>query len=1426
MTGKQKDFSAKELNSMNRLDVATSKQAATVPSPASSTKARSHNSVFRWLTSFWNGLFGSKSPPHPQSLVDKSPVLLQAFILEPMYTPSGLVDGIDDTPDLATMDIDTPELPELGEDWDISDGESQTSSNMDGDVDVTLEDTADSSAETTPETPLLTDQLEDIPFINPTFESGTFTVGETGEVSIDFLFDGGGYQGELAIFSLDGMDEFEPGSEEFIQEAASRALSDSELGHVVISDQTEGAKFFGELGERDQNSGDYLGVKTVEMRPGDEFGFMLIPNGRVQQVFDNPDAGGAIRPLFSMATANPEDAFHSGQIADVTGDGSTFVMEDLRVDTKSDGDYNDVIFQVRGATGEAALMDEVIESGKDWRETDLGQALIDYAEPYITPDTPDDGGLLTDELVGESLTDDIPVDESEIVTEPTTDESTDVVIDEPVNNSEIVTEPTTDESTDVVIDEPVNNSEIVTEPTTDPELAEPVQNEFSQENQPLVGIIDTGFSDNNPDIDYSRISLGQDRIDGDDNPLMEAGEGNEHGTHILGTIGATQDNDIGIDGINDDAPIWVGRAVGSGQWAESLVEFVDAAQESGQPNAVVNLSMDLTQIDADGNVTTRYEFTPQERSAIEYARQNNVMLVVAAGNDGGVMSALGQASQEFDNIITVGAAEQFDPNTSVWKGFERSDYSSYGNGLDIMANGGTIDHPTLSLTDEGVGTMAGTSVATANVTGAASQIWAANPELSYRQVIEILKDTATDLGTPNWNSETGTGLLNMAAAVNLAKATQPETHYAPSSVIPESWSGEGQFTPGERAVSTPFMGKYYDWVPYTIQSGDTLSEIALRTMGNGSATYYNFIAQHNGIANPNFISTGSTIQIPQEVSAPAPPPSENPGDNSNSVPNPLLGRQGVDYFKARPQYYISGNIFSLSNYGSHLVDGRSRTEGNCTWYAHGRLLELGGNRAALQSMNGNANEWHYQISNGSQIVSSPQPGDIAQWTSNGANHVAVVEQVNSDGTIVISESHYNTNWDGGGAGTLHHVRTISASNPDRFIRVPGVQVGGGQSNSGAANETFTGRIIATIGANVRSGPSTGNAIVGTRNYGALVTFDEVKTGEFVSFPSLGTATDKWYRIAGTNEWISGAIVSGSPENSLNAPPARPGERQQYIIKSGDTLWGIAQQYLHNGSRWREITKADGSTFTDAEARRLQVGMSVYLPVGYQTDSGKPVSPPPTPKPKPVQPPSGKPYKIKAGDTLWGIAQRYLGNGSRWREIKKPNGSSFTDAEARKLRIGQIIYLPDGSKPTQPKPPSNPSPSSWQNPLDSGTYTVFPGGEFGARGGSHYGIDLSTWHSNPYVPVKAAKPGKVVEIGNHPNGWGNFVRINHGNEFQTIYAHLSRIDVSTNQIVAGGQQIGKVGSTGNSSGPHLHFETRVSPFRWKTDNRNPRNYINF
>ncbi len=96
--------------------------------------------------------------------------------------------------------------------------------------------------------------------------------------------------------------------------------------------------------------------------------------------------------------------------------------------------------------------------------------------------------------------------------------------------------------------------------------------------------------------------------------------------------------------------------------------------------------------------------------------------------------------------------------------------------------------------------MAGTSVATAKVTGAVSQVWAANPELSYRQVVEIIRDTATDLGTTGDDAETGAGLLNLTAAVHLAKVTTAQEHSTPDILSPETWSGEGVFTPDERAV--------------------------------------------------------------------------------------------------------------------------------------------------------------------------------------------------------------------------------------------------------------------------------------------------------------------------------------------------------------------------------------------------------------------------------------------------------------------------------------------------------------------------------------------------------------------------------------------------------------------------------------------------
>ncbi|MCT7964089.1 S8 family serine peptidase [Laspinema sp. D1] len=802
---------------------------------------------------------------------------------------------------------ETAEIADSGDEETEIDGSGETEDNAG--KDAATDEAGEDGADVVLDEAIATSEIN--------FDMGTFKVDASGEVSIDFLFDGGAFKSQVAIVSLSGMEGLDPNSVEFIREAATRAASDSELGHIVIDDRNQGAKFTGRLGEGNFNFGTYEGVKTVTMRPGDEFFLMLVPNGTVQQVIDNPKAFGGIRPLFSLATANPNDEYHVGQIADLTGDGSAFAWEDLRFDGWTDKDYNDIVLQIRGAKGKAALMDDVVGEGKDWRNTDMGKKLIDYVTTSITPEEEinegDPNANESDELSEESSdavdipTDEIAEDETEVVDsstnpvddsedeteaiaedseseEPTdniadeteeaedstetiseeeSDEPTEAIADEEesdeltdniADEEEDADEPTeaiadeeesespsdgTDEVVDETIDEADNETEIVGDATdevdetevvkdvTDPadESEDPTDNiaddtesedstdniaddtesddstdniaddtedsentspppsvpaqprfEFPKKDQPQIIVIDSDFSGNNPDLDYSQITWGGDYIEDDADPTLQAEESNGHGTRILGILAAKQDNSIGIDGINNQAPILASRAIGSGKWAEALIDAVDAAKTSGQPNAIVNLSFDLTQINPDGSVTTRTQLTPAERGALEYARQHNVLVVVSSGNQAGEISALGKASLEFDNVITVGAAKPVDTSSSSSpaQAYTRAEYSSYGQGLDIVADGGTPQNPVTSTEGNSTGTGFGTSVATAKVTGAASQVWAANPNLSYRQVIDVLKQTATDLNEPNWDAETGVGFLNMAAAVDLAQSTVPE----------------------------------------------------------------------------------------------------------------------------------------------------------------------------------------------------------------------------------------------------------------------------------------------------------------------------------------------------------------------------------------------------------------------------------------------------------------------------------------------------------------------------------------------------------------------------------------------------------------------------------------------------------------------------
>lgn len=91
---------------------------------------------------------------------------------------------------------------------------------------------------------------------------------------------------------------------------------------------------------------------------------------------------------------------------------------------------------------------------------------------------------------------------------------------------------------------------------------------------------------------------------------------------------------------------------------------------------------------------------------------------------------------------------------------------------------------------------------------------------------------------------------------------------------------------------------------------------------------------------------------------------------------------------------------------------------------------------------------------------------------------------------------------------------------------------------------------------------------------------------------------------------------------------------------------------------------------------------------------------------------------------------------------------------------------------------------------------------------HPGVDLGAEIGDPVKPVKA---GVVIEAGYETDGYGNTIVIDHGDGLDSRYAHLLKIEVQTGQEVTTNTEIGKVGITGHSTGPHLHLEIRQNGF---------------
>ena len=184
----------------------------------------------------------------------------------------------------------------------------------------------------------------------------------------------------------------------------------------------------------------------------------------------------------------------------------------------------------------------------------------------------------------------------------------------------------------------------------------------------------------------------------------------------------------------------------------------------------------------------------------------------------------------------------------------------------------------------------------------------------------------------------------------------------------------------------------------------------------------------------------------------------------------------------------------------------------------------------------------------------------------------------------------------------------------------------------------------------------------------------------------------------------------------------------------------------------------------------------------------------------IPPVTGIIHKVQRGETVYSIAKKYQANPQA---IVDFPFNTFADDETFALAVGQILIVPDGVMP-KAKPRAPQYLAQRQVSVGGQGQFIWPtSGRITQRySWYHRAVDIAN-RSAP--PIVAAAAGRVVTVIYSRVGYGYHVVIDHGNGYQTLYAHMSQIYVKKGQIVSAGQSIGQMGSTGRSTGTHLHFE---------------------
>lgn len=263
-------------------------------------------------------------------------------------------------------------------------------------------------------------------------------------------------------------------------------------------------------------------------------------------------------------------------------------------------------------------------------------------------------------------------------------------------------------------------------------------------------------------------------------------------------------------------------------------------------------------------------------------------------------------------------------------------------------------------------------------------------------------------------------------------------------------------------------------------------------------------------------------------------------------------------------------------------------------------------------------------------------------------------------------------------------------------------------------------------------------------------------------------------------------------------PAKPrSDIISYTIQSGDTLFGIAEKF---GLQPETLLWSNRHILGD-NPENIFPGVEILIP-----------------------PIDGAIYKWNTGDGLNGVAKFYNVSVDvilDW-PANKLDRQTIGDFSLPNIAEGTFVFIPGGKgeftdwlpKYTREKPATSSISGSACGAITSGyigygnfvwptTETYLSGFDY-SPSTNHRGIDVAGRIGNPIYSVDA---GVIVYSNWNENGYGNLIVVDHGNGWQSVYAHLSDFAKFCGDNVDQGETIGYMGSTGNSTGPHLHFELR-------------------